>query len=461
MSSYRTLVIDDSEDIRELMGALLESVGHEVKTAPDGESGLQVARSFRPDLIITDLSMPGMGGLELLVRVRSDLAPPLPPVIVCSGFDTSAKDALRLGAARFVAKPVEASTLLSIVEEVLEGRTPAPSLLAREQAFAREARERAIETAARVMSKLTATTPDLGGVLTRLAQRMADYFAIAPACVALLDGDGFKVMAASRGCPVPAGTRVSSSGRFSTSILAARSSLVVPEARPFGPLSLVGSPDPLVLGFLVAVPLVVEDVPVGVLALAASEPRRFCAEDLIILESVGRLASQRLGDGGPVGASVELWPSSLIEVILSAELSCLHRARGGLDLLLADADPEAVDLDALLALLASDDGRLSVCRRNGPGSLAICKRDASAVSATGVVSKVLSTISKGDALRAAGWVSVRDEGLPSVAFEHVFELAERALEQARANPDRPVERIEVGVSPLPTGPALGSSIGGG
>ena len=454
MSFYRTLVIDDSEDIREALSLLLEYAGHEVKTASDGETGLEVTRSFRPDLIITDLSMPGMGGLEFLVKLRSDIAPPLPRVIVCSGFDSSADEALRLGAARFVVKPIEPATFLPIVAEVLEGRAPTPSIVAREQAFSREAGARAAEKAARVIGALTVTTGDLEGMLTRLVQRLADYFAIAPACVAVLDGDGFKVMAASRGCPVPAGARFASRGHFATSILAAQSSLVVPEARPFGPLSLVGNPEPLVLGFLVAVPLVVEDVPIGALALVGSAPRRFSAEDLAILETIGRLASHQLTHSGPVGDRVELWPPSLIEVILRSELSSLHRERGGLALILADVDAEAVDLDALLA---GDGGRLSVCRR-ATGTWAICKRAPTAVSAMSVASTVLSTIAKGGALRAAGWVSVIDDGLPPIASEHVFQLAARALEQARSNPERPVERIEVGASSSPLGPALGSSI---
>lgn len=427
---------------------LLEDVGHEVETAPEGEAGLEVTRAFRPDLIITDLSMPGMGGLEFLVRLRSDIAPPIPPVIVCSGFDATAAEALRLGAACFVTKPIDAEKFLSIVAQVLEGRGPDPSILAQEQELAHKAGERAAETAARMMKTLALTTPDLEGVLKRFVQRTADYFEIAPACIAVLDNDDLKVLAASRGCPVPAGARFRGGGRFSTSILAARSCLVLPDARPYGAAAIDGRPGGVGLGFVVAVPLVLEDVPIGALVLLASEPHRFSSEDLSIFESVGRVASQKLGDGGPIGSRIELWPPSLADVVLTAELSSLRRERGGFDLVLVDVDPQALTLDAVLALVARGGQRFSMFQRQ-PGTLALFKRDSNAVSATTVLSDVLSTLSTAGALGAAGWISLIGDGMPLIPADLVLQLGVRALEQARANPGRRLERIEVRVTPSP------------
>jgi CheY-like chemotaxis protein len=89
--------------------------------AANGAEALEAMRGSRPDLILTDVSMPVMNGLQFLVHLRSDFAPPLPPVIVCSGFDMTADEARRLGAFRFVTKPVEVASLINITIYMLNG----------------------------------------------------------------------------------------------------------------------------------------------------------------------------------------------------------------------------------------------------------------------------------------------------------------------------------------------------
>src|SRR6202011_987115 len=86
-SRARILVVDDSEDLRDFYQLELELAGYSVIVAANGRQGLEQARATRPDVVIADVSMPEMDGLEMLRHLRSDLAPPLPPVIVCSGFD--------------------------------------------------------------------------------------------------------------------------------------------------------------------------------------------------------------------------------------------------------------------------------------------------------------------------------------------------------------------------------------
>jgi CheY-like chemotaxis protein len=110
------LVVDDSDDLRELYETLLRHEGYEVKTVPDGEQALEVLRAWRPGLVITDVFMPGMGGLELITRLRSDFAPPIPPIIVFSGVSEAKDEALKRGATRFETKPVGPEELLRIVE---------------------------------------------------------------------------------------------------------------------------------------------------------------------------------------------------------------------------------------------------------------------------------------------------------------------------------------------------------
>src|SRR6188768_4055830 len=100
------LVVDDSEEIRELFSALLEGAGFVVECSDSAEAAFARVRAARPDLMVLDVVLPGMDGLELLLKLRSDLAPPIPPVILCSGFELAESEALRRGAVRFLRKPI-------------------------------------------------------------------------------------------------------------------------------------------------------------------------------------------------------------------------------------------------------------------------------------------------------------------------------------------------------------------
>jgi two-component system alkaline phosphatase synthesis response regulator PhoP len=70
--STKILIIDDEQSILNLVTAYLRPEGYEVKTAVNGRSGLQIARTFKPDLIVLDIMLPGMDGLELLTRLRRE-----------------------------------------------------------------------------------------------------------------------------------------------------------------------------------------------------------------------------------------------------------------------------------------------------------------------------------------------------------------------------------------------------
>lgn len=84
----KILIVDDSDDLRELYGLTLEAADYDVKTVPLAEEALALVRGWRPDLVITDVFMPGIGGLELVTRLRSDLAPPVHRWSSCRGFRT-------------------------------------------------------------------------------------------------------------------------------------------------------------------------------------------------------------------------------------------------------------------------------------------------------------------------------------------------------------------------------------
>jgi two-component system KDP operon response regulator KdpE len=110
----RILVVDDETQITRVLKTALNSQGYEVKTASDGGSALNLACDWIPDLIVTDLSMPGMTGIELcrLVRERSQA-----PIIVLSvrGEEKTKIEALDAGADDYVTKPFSVNELLARV----------------------------------------------------------------------------------------------------------------------------------------------------------------------------------------------------------------------------------------------------------------------------------------------------------------------------------------------------------
>lgn len=117
----KVLVIDDNAVNRSLLIDILEPLGFSMCDATDGPSGLQKAMETRPDLIITDLAMPGMDGLSLVRRIRSTPELARVAIIVSSAsvFDSDRHKSLDAGADDFLAKPVAARDLLHKLEKHL------------------------------------------------------------------------------------------------------------------------------------------------------------------------------------------------------------------------------------------------------------------------------------------------------------------------------------------------------
>lgn len=106
-ASATLLIIDDDEVVRASLAAYLEDSGFSVLQASNGMQGLQTFEQNQPDLVICDLRMPQVGGLELIRQVTS-LAPDTPVIVVSgAGVMSDAVEALRLGAADYLIKPLE------------------------------------------------------------------------------------------------------------------------------------------------------------------------------------------------------------------------------------------------------------------------------------------------------------------------------------------------------------------
>lgn len=120
MSGEKILIIDDRrENLLFLADSVLRPEGYEVITAMDGKQGLDKALAERPDLIITDLKMPRLSGLELMAALRKENC--VTPVILTTfyGSEQAAIEAFRLGAKDYIIKPYEIKDMLESVERAL------------------------------------------------------------------------------------------------------------------------------------------------------------------------------------------------------------------------------------------------------------------------------------------------------------------------------------------------------
>jgi nitrogen regulation protein NR(I) len=114
------LIIDDDYQIRESFEKLLTEEGHEVMTAASGETGLDLLRSVLPDLVLLDLRLPGMSGIETFLAIR-EIESKL-PVIIMTAFGTTetAIEATKLGAFDYILKPFDIPDILKLITQALE-----------------------------------------------------------------------------------------------------------------------------------------------------------------------------------------------------------------------------------------------------------------------------------------------------------------------------------------------------
>jgi two-component system chemotaxis response regulator CheY len=119
------LVVEDSKAIRSMMRVSLEEAGFSVMEAGNGFEALKSLPTRPFDLIVTDINMPDINGLELISFVRSNPAYNTIPLIIVSTekSDEDKKRGLALGASSYVVKPFSKQDLMTAVQTVLEGRS--------------------------------------------------------------------------------------------------------------------------------------------------------------------------------------------------------------------------------------------------------------------------------------------------------------------------------------------------
>jgi two-component system NtrC family response regulator len=120
LTKKRILVVDDDESLRWVTQAQLQQSGYEVAAAADGKAALESIRQAPPELVITDLKMPGMSGLELLCKIREDHAEIIVIMVTAFGSVETAVEAMKAGAYDYITKPVNMDELRLIVNRGLE-----------------------------------------------------------------------------------------------------------------------------------------------------------------------------------------------------------------------------------------------------------------------------------------------------------------------------------------------------
>ena len=116
----KILVVDDNLDSRDLIHLHLTTEGYTVVTASNGQEGLYLASAERPDLIITDINMPELDGIELIRQLRAQREFETLPILVLTAFGRDQMDqAINSGANRALNKPAHFDALIDDVRELL------------------------------------------------------------------------------------------------------------------------------------------------------------------------------------------------------------------------------------------------------------------------------------------------------------------------------------------------------
>ena len=116
MNNEKVLIVEDEENERTGLAELVSSWGYSAETARDGQDGYEKVLSWSPSLVITDLKMPRLGGLELLEKISGDSQTVAVIVVTAQGTIDSAVQAMRIGAYDYITKPIDTSRLRTILQ---------------------------------------------------------------------------------------------------------------------------------------------------------------------------------------------------------------------------------------------------------------------------------------------------------------------------------------------------------
>ncbi|MDR0588389.1 MAG: response regulator [Burkholderiales bacterium] len=117
----KVLVVDDSPTERHVLETMLVEAGFQVFQSDSGEMGIEQAKLIKPDIILMDVVMPGLGGFQACRKLKTDTATQNIPVVMCTTKNqpTDKIWGMRQGASGYLTKPIERKSLLATIQECL------------------------------------------------------------------------------------------------------------------------------------------------------------------------------------------------------------------------------------------------------------------------------------------------------------------------------------------------------
>src|ERR1700746_1683441 len=116
MNQEKVLIVEDEENERTGLAELVSAWGYKAETAKDGAEGLEKVSNWAPSIVVTDLKMPRMGGLELLEKLSNEAQTMAVVVVTAQGTIESAVQAMRMGAYDYITKPIDTDRLRTILQ---------------------------------------------------------------------------------------------------------------------------------------------------------------------------------------------------------------------------------------------------------------------------------------------------------------------------------------------------------
>jgi YesN/AraC family two-component response regulator len=264
----KILVVDDEQIVLDSVTRILEDENYEVRTCRNGEAALEILKEGGFDILVTDLKMPGMDGLEAmeaLSRIDPDLS-----MIMFTAYSTvdSAVKAMKLGAVDYIRKPFTPDQLTELVDKVMKDR---------EERLERRYRE---ETFAEIKTAISSTL-NLKEVLDRIVQGVVKVMRVKGSTLSLLDKKGKKLrIFASHGLSKEYVNKgpLDSSKSLAESVLEGKQIWVEDAFRD----TRVQYPQEAIregIKSILSLPLPVRNKVIGVLRVYTAEPRKFSDEE--------------------------------------------------------------------------------------------------------------------------------------------------------------------------------------
>jgi CheY-like chemotaxis protein len=358
------LIVDDNEDLADACEFVLRRAGFEVAVAADGEQGLERAASLSPQLILLDMMMPNVDGLQFLERLPRYCSPS-PAVIAFSGFHQMEQLALARGAVAFLPKPFELEMLDELVEAVVAS-APTDETVRHSAAFSEERRASAEEDREQFWREVTVDDERLRDDLRYVTAWASGYFGAEKAFVTALHGQRLHVLAEHGADDAfPEGCAMDPQLNFCPDVIRAVTPLVLNDTHARPPFA--GHAAAEMARFYAGAPLMVGTLAVGTLCLEHSRPSRFGAEDLGLL---GYLAGQ-IGDqlaalrAGRAHASLfhgdRLLSGAHVSVLVAAELRRAERDGAAVELAIAGRLPDAEVARAVLGAAGPERMLVAAC----------------------------------------------------------------------------------------------------